>query len=310
MENRAYALATGLFVILLGLAVGLTVWWFSDTAAATRDLLLVTQRNVNGLNPLAQVRYRGMTAGKVIAINLDPEDSRNILVLVRVDAQLPLTRSTRGQLNSLGITGLSYVQLEDSGLNRELLPVDNRNPPRIPLNPTLMDALGDQANDIVGQISRLSINLNKVLNEDNLRYFNRTVENLAVASEGLRQTPELMQSLQALVSGENLQRVQGILAQLEKVAGEAAPMTAEVRQMVGTMDALGKQLDLTTRQLGGEIKASSLPRLNVLMADLQDNSRQLKRLLQGLESNPQALLLGNPPLRPGPGEAGFAAPDR
>lgn len=78
-----------------------------DTRTVTRDVLLVTQRNVNGLNPLAQVRYRGMAAGKVISITLDPQDARNILVLARVNANLPLSRATTAQLNSQGITGLA-----------------------------------------------------------------------------------------------------------------------------------------------------------------------------------------------------------
>jgi len=121
MENRAHALAAGLFVILLGLAVTVAVWWFGGTRAETRDVVLVTSRNVTGLNPLAQVRFRGISTGKVISIKLDPQNARDILVLIRVDAALPLTKGTTAQLNFQGITGLAYVQLEDSGKSSEPL---------------------------------------------------------------------------------------------------------------------------------------------------------------------------------------------
>lgn len=305
MENRAHALAAGLFVIVFGLALALAAWWFGGTRTLTRDLLLVTQYNVNGLNPLAPVRFRGMKAGKVISITLDPENRQNILVLVRVDADLPLSTSTTAQLNSQGITGLSYVQLDDNANSAELLPMNGKNPPRIPLRQTLMDTLGDQASDIVGQIGILTANLNRVLNEENLQNLNRTVDNLATASEGLRDLPQLVAAARAVLSAENLQRVQNILVYLERTAGESAPLAVEMRALVGSMQTLSTQLEGVTGAVGGELATTSLPRFNGLMSDLQGNSRQMRNLLEGLETTPQALLFGYPQPRPGPGERGF-----
>jgi phospholipid/cholesterol/gamma-HCH transport system substrate-binding protein len=308
MENRAHALAAGLFVIVLGLAVAVVAWWFGDSRAVMRDVLLVTQRNVNGLNPLAQVRYRGMAAGKVISITLDPQDTRNILVLARVDASLPLTRSTTAQLNSQGITGLSYVQLEDSGKSTELLPVDDDHPARIPLQQTLMDSLGERANEITGQIGVLATRLNRVLDERNLRHLERTMENIAAASEGLRETPRLVASVKAMLSQENMQRINSILVHLERTAGETAPLTREMRVLVASMQTLSQRLEDMSGQIGGQVTDTTLPRFNGLVSDLQDNSRQLKRLLEGIDAAPQSLIFGHPALPPGPGEAGFVVP--
>lgn len=305
MENRAHALAAGLFVIVFGLALALVAWWFGGTRTLTRDLLLVTQYNVNGLNPLAPVRFRGMKAGKVISITLDPENRQNILVLVRVDADLPLSTATTAQLNSQGITGLSYVQLDDNAQSAELLPLNDKKPPRIPLRQTLMDALGDQASDIVGQVGVLTANLNRVLNEENLQHLNRTMKNLEVASDGLRELPQLLAAARAVLSAENLQRVQNILVHLERTAGESAPLAVEMRALVGSMQGLSTQLETMTGEVGSELVTTSLPRFNGLMSDLQKNSRQMRNLLEGLETTPQALLFGYPVSRPGPGERGF-----
>lgn len=310
MENRAHALAAGLFVIFLCLAVVVAVWWFGGTRAATRDIVLVTDRNVTGLNPLAQVRFRGIRAGKVIDIALDPQDVRNILVRIRVDAALPLTRSTTAQLNFQGLTGLAYVQLEDNGKNRELLPIDDETPPRIPIKQTLLDSLGDRANDIFGHVGELSANLNRLLDERNLRNLNRTLENVATASEGLKEMPQLVASLKAVLSEENIQSLHNILAHLERTAGETAPLTADMRALVGSMQNVSKRLEEVTVQVGGEFSATTLPRFNTLVSDLQSNSRQLKRILDGLETSPQSMIFGRSPARPGPGEAGFANPSK
>ena len=306
MENRAHALAAGLFVVVLSLAVGLAFWWFGGKHVTPRDVVLVTQRNVNGLNPLAQVRYRGISAGKVIRIALDPKDARNIEILVRVDASLPLTRGTTAQLNSQGITGLAYVQLEDNGQSAELLPVDDENPPRIIMQQTLFESMGDRANDILVQVGTLVGTLNRVLDQRNLTHLDRTLANVAVASEGLREVPQVVGSVKQVLSPENLQRIRSILQHLEKTAGESAPLTTEMRSLVGSMQSLSRRLEDMTGRVGQDLTVGTLPQFDRLLVDLQTNSRQMKRILDSLKKSPQSLIFGPPAATPGPGEAGFS----
>ena len=42
MENRAHALAAGIFVLILLFAIGLAGWWMTGKREASRDILLVT----------------------------------------------------------------------------------------------------------------------------------------------------------------------------------------------------------------------------------------------------------------------------
>ena len=78
-----------------------------------------------------------------------------------------------------------------------------------------------------------------------------------------------------------------------------------MRVLVGSMNDLSKRLDGMAGQIGGEVTDTTLPRFNTLVGDLQSNSRQLKRILDGFEVAPQSLIFGRTPARPGPGEAGF-----
>ncbi len=148
MENRSHALIAGFFVILLGLCVALVGWWFSGRSEETRDYLIVTRGSVVGLNPQAQVRYRGIRAGKVEDISLDPQDPRNILILIRIDDDIPMTEGTSARLNTQGVTGLAYVMLEDDGSAPTPLQGSKDNPPRIALSPSMMDSLTDAAGRI------------------------------------------------------------------------------------------------------------------------------------------------------------------
>ena len=122
--------------------------------------------------------------------------------------------------------------------------------------------------------------------------------------------PQIVASIKSALSDENLQRLHRILAHLERTAGETAPLTMEMRSLVGSMQSVTKRIDDVTVQVGGEFSTTTLPRFNALVSDLQSNSQQLNRVLDALEASPQSLIFGRPPPRPGPGEAGFANSDK
>ena len=62
------------------------------------------------------MRFRGVDVGKVTDIRFDPQDPRMILVDDRdPERRCTLTRSTYAELRYQGVTGLSYVMLDDTG---------------------------------------------------------------------------------------------------------------------------------------------------------------------------------------------------
>jgi len=310
MENRAHALAAGLFTLLLAAASAMALWWLGQTKEDASVYLLETRRNVTGLNVEAQVRYRGIRAGKVEDIFVDPKDPRVILIGISVDNRFHLTRGTVAQLGFQGITGLAFVQLEDDGRQPEPLVASGGDPPRLVMKPTALDTLGDKAEDIVGQVAQVTERLARLLDEKNVGNLSRTIENTAVASEGLKELPQVMAALHRVLSDTNMQRLSAVLGHLEKTAGEAAPLAVEMRELVRSMTGLAGRLDRLAGEAGGELTNDTLPRGNALMKELTANAARLSRLLDSLEQNPQSLIFGRGEARPGPGEAGFSAPSQ
>ena len=82
MENRSHALVAGFFTIFFGLAAIVAIWWLGQSDPTTLGYVLETRGNVTGLNPQAQVRYRGIRAGKVESI--EPDASVRIRVAGRL----------------------------------------------------------------------------------------------------------------------------------------------------------------------------------------------------------------------------------
>ena len=91
--------------------------------------------------------------GKVAAIGFDTATPGNVLVRISVDAAAPMTRSTFATLGFQGVTGLAFVQLDDSGTSRDALAPNDADPPRIPLRQGLIGKLTDQGGAIADQVS-------------------------------------------------------------------------------------------------------------------------------------------------------------
>lgn len=306
MENRSHALAAGLFVLILGLATAASVWWFRQDRDERVYYLLETSQSVGGLNVEAVVRYRGIRAGKVVAIGVDPKNPRLIIVRISLDQDFTLTRGTVASLASQGITGLTFIALEDDGSDMTPLTSSDGEPPRLTLHRTRFDALTDHAGQVVAGIDELVEKLNKVLDDKNIANLNRSIENLSRASDGLAELPQVMAGLRQALSPENMQRLSRTLDNLEAGSEEVRPMVKEARTLIGNLNHLSGRVE--TMLGSGEAAHATLPRANALMKELTDTTRQLSRLLESLDDNPQALIFGRPPARPGPGEAGFGQP--
>ena len=109
MENKAHAMAAGIFVVVLSiLLVGLASWLTRDTGK--RDLYEITTREtVTGLQAQAPVRLRGVDVGKVAVIGFDPKVQGNVLMRLEIDHEAPVTQATFATLGFQGVTGLAFL---------------------------------------------------------------------------------------------------------------------------------------------------------------------------------------------------------
>lgn len=314
MENRSHALIAGLFTVLLGIAATLSLWWFGGETEQTRDYLVVTAKSVSGLNPQAQVRYRGISVGRVESIDLDRENPRNILIRIRIRDDVPVTEGAVARLGYQGVTGIAHIQLDYANTGNGKAGDSTRAPllvdpkgglPRIAMEDSFVEALTDTGADTLKEIHNLVANINRFLNPENRKAMAHTLNNLASASDNAR---EASMRLRQALSEQNLHALQAILKNTEHAAGQAGHFFAEARGLVTRLQSVSDKLGVTLDNLNGPSSSATLPSLNELGRDLAAASRQLSRVLQMLEDQPQSLILGKRKQMPGPGEAGFVEP--
>jgi len=311
MESRAYAILTGLFTLIFGGALILAVIWFRGDTRQYERYVLVSRYSVNGLYPQSEVRYRGINVGKVQSLEVDPSDTRNILIRVLVERKLPITRGTYGQLGYQGVTGLAYVMLDDDGSNPQPLSAPAGQPAAIPVRPNLFDDLATAGQILLSQANQLLERLNRIASEENELRLATTLKNFEEASgqiePALRAIPRVAERMNRFLDEENAERVKRSLANLEQATGAIAPVAEESRKVLANIQAMSERLDRVSAEVSIEIGEGTLPRINNLVDQLTQDSRDLKRVLLQLERDPQSLLFGKTPTAPGPGEPGFSA---
>jgi phospholipid/cholesterol/gamma-HCH transport system substrate-binding protein len=300
MENKPYALAAGLFTLLLTAAILVAAVWFSGEAVETQDYLLVSRYPVSGLNAQAAVRYRGVAVGKVTSIEFDLLDPPAILITIAVRTGTPLTQGTYAQLGSQGVTGLSYVMLDDDGRNPAPLAGEGGAMPRIPVRPSFMDTLAGSGQELVATAGAVAKRLDRLLDDKNQAQLLRTLATVEQATHQLAQLSEqaapAIKALPAAIHDARmaLQRADALMAKLSERA-EAVDRAVAAVEQVGA----------ATTAVADSLVRDSLPRINLLVDDLQRTSRNLDRVLESIHDQPSSLVFGKAPAAPGPGETGY-----
>ncbi len=302
MENKSHAFAAGLFALLLGLAAIIALYWLGGARDESHDYIVVTKQNIGGLNPQAQVRYRGIRVGKVSDIRLDPDDYSNILITISVNENVPLTTGTVAKLNYQGVTGLAHILLLETGKDSLPLEPNDESPPHIAMIPSLFDELGETGAATLKQAKVLMQSANSLLNDENRAHLTATLANLESASANLKPTLENLNAtlvqVKKVLDDRNIKH-------FSQAAGEVGPLLADTRVLVSKMQAATDKLDVAIGDASAGGTSALMPRLNELAQDFSLTSRQLSRVLRILEDTPQGLVFGVPPQSPGPGEAGF-----
>jgi phospholipid/cholesterol/gamma-HCH transport system substrate-binding protein len=307
MENRAHAIAVGLFTLLLGAGVVLIVMWFSGDTDKRETYRLESSYAVTGLNLQAPVRFRGVEVGRVDSIAFGDDKARTIAIEVSVKADTPITRGTYAQLGSQGVTGLAYIILDDDGDKAQSLSAEESQKSPIPVRRSFVDELSGSGKDLVAGANEVARRLSALLNEKNQAQLMKTLASLDAATRGIadlsKKLEPAMRDVPAMTrdARQALARADTLLVSMNK-------LTVELTQRVDTLERVSKSAE----QVGGAVESFSgaavsetLPRINALLEELARNSRNLDRLLSQVNDQPSSLVFGRPAVAPGPGETGF-----
>jgi phospholipid/cholesterol/gamma-HCH transport system substrate-binding protein len=321
MENKAHALAAGLFVLALTVLLLIGGAWLTRDQGQRDRYEISTRESITGLQAQAPVRYRGIDVGKVAEIGFDPKVQGNVLIRLDIAHEAPVTRETFATLSFQGVTGLAFVQLDDSGKPAPRLVADNGTPPRIPLKPGLLAKLTEKGEAILDQVEQITQRLNRMVDEPNqkritgaLDNVNQAAANISALSANLDRTLTAQFGPQRVDIPSLVKRTDSALASLRDTSDEARATISEVGRTArrlneknGPIDRLAEGTEALSHA-ADSFNAATLPRVNRVTEDTSRAVRQLSRTVNGINDNPQSLIFGTGRIDPGPGESGFTPP--
>lgn len=303
MENKSHAFWAGLFTIALTLAIAATVFWFNVDRTVRIPYDLIARTNVTGLYPDAAVRYRGLDVGKVQSIAFDRSHPGQIVIRIQVDRTAPITQSTFGSLGFQGVTGLAFVQLDDTGRDLAPLPSSPKAVAQIPMHPSLFDQIQTRGDLLLKQLELAAKSANELMSPEMREQLRATAESLQHAADGVATLSKDLGPAVAAMPG-TLHEVGRTMSSANALLQPDGPVVANLNKAGAAADRMGVALN----ELNARVQYDTLPRFNALASSVGDASRQLKDVAGEFGRNPSSLLFGAPGAAPGPGEPGFVWP--
>ena len=320
MENRAYALITGIFVIAI--AAGVVLWanWLAGGPVQREKYRVVALRPITGLNEQAQVRYRGIDVGRVTKIRLDKNNPNRILIDIEVNKDVPITRGTYAQLGMEGITGIAYVHLLGDYVAGESPPKGRDGVPEIHLRPSFLDTLADNAEAVLRDGRALLTELTKLVNEENRERISSSLAHLDTLLGKLEtELPGFVERtderIQAWLNETNRRNVEATLANVKNATQNLPALVEETRALVRDARALSDQASQLATEATAlardskgavhDVRNTTLPKVNALADSVERSARRVGELAEELERQPHSLIWGRDAAPPGPGEEGF-----
>jgi phospholipid/cholesterol/gamma-HCH transport system substrate-binding protein len=304
--------ANGLLLLILGAVAGTRLM-------SAREEYSIEFRgvSVSGLNEGAQVKYQGITVGRVERIYVSPADIAAVIVDITVEpakVSHAIRTDTQAAISNAGITGLKSIELIPGSPTAARL----RSGSRIPASTSFLTNLRERADLLGNKMEQALDHLNEALGPANQRELSRLVTraadlaehldqavqenrppvnqaalNLALASQHLANSAVSLDattdSLHRLLTGRRLQSTVGNLQVVsqqlrQQLEGPVPKLVADLTTTVAHIDETFAHVDQT---LGAT-------RSNILraMQDLEETLQNVRETTEIIRDNPSVLIRG------------------
>jgi phospholipid/cholesterol/gamma-HCH transport system substrate-binding protein len=320
MESRANYLvigsvAVGFVVALFAFVIWLEQWGFGKPQQLYR-VVFGGAATPAGLGQGDQVLFRGIEVGGIQSIGLDPNNRRQALVVISIDADTPVRADSVATEQSQGFTGVNYLSLSDGSPDAPLLKSEDGRLPTIQAQAGGIWAIMDKAPEIADRVLNVADQASSLVGGGqshdldaivrNLRALTETlasrdqeigrmIDDLADASASIRRAAGEAETLAAAGSG-GAQAAQATIGEVQELvksdlrpaldqARQAAQQTAGAAQSVDHLVSSSRQpVELFTRD--------GLIEFRHFLAEARQLVQELREIADRLQTNPSQFLLG------------------
>ena len=201
METRARYALIGLFTVAVGLAGFAFVYWIQNAGGLSQRSTYRVRfdGSVSGLLVGSNVLFNGMRVGEVTLLELDKKQPNIVMATLNVDPSTPIRSDTAVGMDFQGLTGAPVVVLNGGSPDVPAPSSKDGLPPLLIAAPNAGQTLTQSATHTLRSVDKVM--------SDNAEPLHAAVKNFSTFTE---------------VLSRNSERIDGILAGLERMTGGAA----------------------------------------------------------------------------------------
>ncbi|WP_167755838.1 MlaD family protein [Vitreimonas flagellata] len=275
METKANYILIGAATIVGALLIMFFAMWISSSEfrRGYNEFDVVFDDPVRGLTEGGEVRFNGIKVGEVDSLRIDPDNTNRVIARVRVSTDVPVKTDTSAQLEPIGLTGVTLIQLSAGSADAELLRPQGFGapPPRIQGRGSQIDILVARSEDIALRASEAMAAVRDLLTDENIARVTRIVRNLETVSEQLADR-------------------NSVVTQSGEAAREIAALSRQLRSDMAELDQVMTSVNEAAQTASGE----TLPELTNAAEEIRRAAAGISRVANNLEENPSVLTPQSP----------------
>jgi phospholipid/cholesterol/gamma-HCH transport system substrate-binding protein len=274
METRANYVAVGTFVVACIAALVVALLWLAGMQYSQEYDYFQTyfKGPVTGLGKGTIVRYNGIEVGRVDDLRFDPNDPQRVIAMLQVQPGLNIREDSEASIESQGLTGGSYVEIDGGKASSPPLTVQpGQRYPVIRNAPSTLQQIEESAPQLLTKLNTAVDRVNTLLSDQNQKKFSDIVTNLDVTTAALaRRSGDMDATLKNLSEAS---------AKLTPLAKDADADLAKFGKFSSDADAF--------------VKSPALDDVSDLTSDMKKLLESLKMLSDQLNRQPTKLLFGD-----------------
>jgi phospholipid/cholesterol/gamma-HCH transport system substrate-binding protein len=256
VETKANYILIGAFAIAGFLGILGFFLWFArvelDQQFAYYDIRF---GSVSGLSNASDVRFAGLPVGQVVDVRLSPERDGTVTVRVEVDAETPVRTDSVATIESLGVTGVSYVAIGPGSPDAPLLEVASDRPvPVIDSDRSTLETLYEDAPALVEETLRVVREIGDIFSDENANRIERIIVNAESASEEFASTLEAFSQVAETVD-DFAQQINRFNTTLDTLTAELNVVLASADESLNAIERLAEETTVIVTNGSGAVSS-------------------------------------------------------
>jgi phospholipid/cholesterol/gamma-HCH transport system substrate-binding protein len=302
METRANYVIVGAFVLVCIIGLFIAVLWVAGSQFREEYTYYRTYFTgaVTGLGKGTVVRYNGIDVGHVYDVAIDDADPKRVIVTLQNDPKVKIHVDSVATLESQGLTGATYVEIEGGTATSPLLTAEPGQPyPVIPSKPSTLQLLAQSGPEMVQELKMAGERFGDLFNDQNRKALAETLEHLnATTAEIDSHAEDLGKTLANLRTGTDI--LNRTLLSADRAIDTADRSLQSIDRAADSIQTASDTANVTVQKVGHladdadkVVNGQGITQFTLLMAQTRALVASITRLSNDLEREPTKLLFGD-----------------